>query len=140
MAAGALGSEQGTYTLSVRENPDDFTAGVGTSGVVAVGGSATGEIETPGDVDWFAVTLEAGKIYQIDLEDWQNESTVYDPYLHGVYHADGVLLDGTTDDDGGEGLNSRLEFTAADAGTYYVAAGAYGDEEGTYTLSVEESM
>ena len=139
VAAGALGSEQGTYTLSVRENPDDFTAGVGTSGVVAVGGSATGEIETPGDVDWFAVTLEAGKIYQIDLEDWQNESTVYDPYLHGVYHADGVLLDGTTADDGGEGLNSRVLFTVPEAATYYVAARAFGeDEQGTYKLSMTD--
>ena len=31
-----------------------------------------------------------------------------------------------------------MEFTADDAGTYYVAAGASGDKEGTYTLSVTE--
>ena len=37
--------------------PDDYSATTQTTGAVAVGGPATGEIETGGDRDWFAVTL-----------------------------------------------------------------------------------
>ena len=142
VAASANGDGKGTYTLSVREFADDFEAGAGTSGTVAVGGSARGDIEIGDDRDWFAVTLEAGGTYRIDLEGWWNgDGTLFNPYLYGVHDADGVLLAGTTDDNGGEGLNSRVRFTAEDAGTYYVAAGARGEDgEGTYTLSVEEVM
>ena len=45
---------------------DDYSAGRGTAGAIEVGGSARGRIETSGDQDWFAVTLVAGKTYQID--------------------------------------------------------------------------
>ena len=46
---------------------DDYSANVQTTGAVAVGGSATGSIETAHDQDWFAVELEAGRTYQFDL-------------------------------------------------------------------------
>ena len=39
---------------------DDYASSTSTTGSVAVGGTATGEIETSRDRDWFAVTLEAG--------------------------------------------------------------------------------
>ena len=52
----------------------------------------------------------------------------------------GVEVNCTTDDDDGAGPDSRVTFTAEDAGTYYVAAGACASNEGTYTLSVEEVM
>ena len=142
VAAGAWREHEGTYTLSVTNVPDDFAAGTGTTGTVVVDSSTTGEIETPGDRDWFAVTLEAGKAYRIDLEgsETAGAGTLSDPYLRGIHDTDGVLLDGTTNDDGGAGYNSRVFFTAQEAGTYYVAAGTYHNEEGTYTLSVEEAM
>ena len=141
VAAGAYGSGEGTYRLSVTEVPDDFAVGTGTTGTVAVGGSTTGEIDYARDRDWFAVSLEAGTTYRIDLEGSRTGSgTLSDPYLHGIHNTDGVRLDGTTDDDDGTGRNSRVTFTAQEAGTYYVAAGAYGSREGTYTLSVEEVM
>ena len=37
--------------------PDDYSATTQTSGAVTVGGSTRGNIETGGDIDWFAVTL-----------------------------------------------------------------------------------
>ena len=120
---------------------DDYTSDTTTTGAVDVDGSATGHIEAPGDRDWFAVTFEAGKSYQIDLEGSRTGAgTLSDPYLRGIHNADGALLPGTTDDDDGTGYNSRVMFTAAADGTYYVAAGAYGSGLGTYTLSVEETM
>ena len=138
--SGSTGTFEGTYTLSVtdvRDGPDDFKDGTGTSGVVAVDGSTTGKIESSGDRDWFAVTLEAGSTYRIDLEGSETSAgTLSDPYLRGVYDENGVLLAGTTNDDSGAGRDSRVFFTAQDAGTYYVAAGSYDNEGGTYTLSV----
>ena len=49
VAASGNDQHTGTYTLSVAEVPDDFTTDTGTAGRVAVGGTATGEIELPGD-------------------------------------------------------------------------------------------
>ena len=143
VSAGANGSNTGTYTLSVEEVTDsipaDLTAGIDTAGTVAVGGSAMGEIEIGGDRDWFAVTLEAGKTYQFDLEGSPTiAGTLSDPYLRGIYDAGGNLISGTTNDDGGTGVNSRVTFTAVGNATYYVSAGAIGSGTGTYTLSVEE--
>ena len=146
VAAGARRDFEGTYTLSVTDvtdgAPDDFAADTGTTGTVMVGGSVTGDIETSADRDWFAVTLEAGKTYRIDLNgSATGDGTLYDPYLHGVHDANRNRLDGTTDDDDGVGFNSRVFFAADAPGIYYVAAGASGDWEaweGTYTLSVEE--
>ena len=84
-------------------------------------------------------TLEAGRIYRIDLEgSHTGGGTLWDPFLRGVYDAAGVRIGGTGNDDGGSGPNSRVFFRADEAGTYYVAAGAYGTRKGTYTLSVTE--
>ena len=145
--AGATGGGRGTYTLTVVEFADtwpndDFAAGTGTTGAVAVGGSTTGEIETRFDRDWFAVELEANTTYQIDLEGagtWAG--TLIDPFLRGIHNSDGNPISRTTNDDAGMSWNSQVDFTATQEGTYYVAAGAYGGFTGTYTLTVvEDSM
>ena len=142
VAAGAAGHWQGTYELSVKEVVDDFAAGTGTQGTVAVGGSTRGRVEPPGDRDWFRVTLEANKTYRVDLEgSGTRAGTLWDPYLYGVHDEHGVLLAGTTSDDGGKWGNSRLYFTVEEAGTYYVAAGGTGATymEGTYKVSVTDA-
>ena len=145
VSAGAALNRIGTYTLTVTDATDDYAADPTTTGRVVVGGSATGDIEPPGDRDWFAVELEADKMYRIDLEGSPTGGgTLSDPYLRGIYDEDGELIDGTTDDDGGEGYNSRVYFTPDEDATYYVSAGAFVPtvvdyvEVGTYTLSVEE--
>ena len=141
VAAGAFLRYVGTYTLSVVEVPEDIAAGTGTIGAVAVGGSARGHLETGGDHDWFAVTLDAGSTYRIDLEASPTRAgTLHNPYLRGVHDADGVLLADTTDDNGGTDWNSRVYFSAEEDATYYVAAGGWQDQRGSYTLSVDEVM
>ena len=122
-----------------RDAADDYRSDTSTTGVVTVGGSVTGEIERSGDRDWFAVDLEAGRIYRIDLKGRSTgDGTLHNPYLRGVYDDKGVLIRGTGDDDRGAGRNSRADFVAPADATYYLAASSYRDWKGTYTLSVTE--
>ena len=137
IAAGAHHAHIGAYRLSVEEVADDYSAAVAGSGALTLGGLATGEIERAGDEDWFAIELIAGRRYQIDLEGWwTGRGALVDPYLRGIHDAAGNLLAGSGDDDGGERYNSRLDFTAPESETYYIAAGAYGEHTGDYRLSV----
>ena len=143
VAAGGRGVYEGRYSLSVTHATDDFLAdladGPATTGTVDIGGSVGGNIAPPRDEDWFAVDLEAGTAYRFDLEGSPTgRGTLVDPYLRGIHDSDGVLIANTTNDDDGEGRNSRVFFTPDEEATYYVAAGAFGNRFGTYTLSVEE--
>ena len=65
----------------------------------------------------------------------------------GIFDSNGNWVDGTSDLDGGEGLNSRVTFTPDEDATYYVqatsgggfdSADSRGRSLGTYTLLVEE--
>ena len=117
VAAGARGSDTGTYTLSVTDLTDDYSATRGTTGEVDVDSSVMGEIDYRGDRDWFEVTLEEGATYEIYLEGSPTgNGTLRDPYLRGVYDRNGNRIAGTTDDDGGVDLNSEVEFTAQYSG------------------------
>ncbi|MGJ8628914.1 MAG: pre-peptidase C-terminal domain-containing protein [Sulfitobacter sp.] len=111
--------------------PDDFAGSTSTTGTVAVGGSVTGAIETAYDRDWFAVTLEAGQIVNVAL----NNTSSLDPYLR-IHDANGTQL--AFNDDGGPGANSALTFTATSSGTYYISAGGFSTRTGTYELTVTE--
>ena len=119
--------------------PDDFTSGIDTTGRVAVGGTAAGELEAAHDRDWFAVELVAGRTYTIDLRGRPtDDGTLSDPYLRGIHDADGTLVPGTTNDDWGGTYNSRVTFTATETGTYYIAAGAFSNRQGTYEVEVTD--
>ena len=146
VAVGAFESGVGTYTVSVTEQsvsepPDmDLPADTTTTGVIGISNSATGNIETGDDQDWFAVELVTGRTYLVDLEGTESGlGSLSDPYLFGIYDADGTLVSGTSNDDIGTSLNSRVTFTPTADGTYYVAVGAFGSEVGTYTVSVKET-
>jgi hypothetical protein len=133
-----LGAEDGisggNYQFTVRN--DDFGTTPASAGRVAVGGAATGVIETYNDTDWFAVDLVAGERYSVDLKGSPSgDGTLGDPYLRGIYNPAGTLIPGTFNDDYNS-LNSHVAFTAATTGTYHVTAGAYSYRTGSYTLSV----
>ena len=111
-----------------------------------------GEIEAQGDRDWFAVTLETGKTYQLDMEgSATGGGTLDNPTLYPLRDVNGNVLHFLSrlgnDRDSGEGLNSRATFTVDEGGTYYVvalssghlhAADSHGRSIGTYTLSLQE--
>ena len=149
VASGYGGADDtGTYTLSVteletrtEEGDTDFAASIDTLGMVEVDGSATGEIKNIADVDWFRVVLEAGKTYVFDLEGTEtNAGTLPNPYLALLDSMGQTTL--STDDDGGDGANSRLEYTATANGIHYLEAWTSEfaeSDKGTYTLSVREA-
>ena len=118
---------------------EDLPTNTSTLGRVAVGGVATGNIGRSGDRDGFAVELVAGRTYSIDLRGSEtDDGTLSDPYLHGIKDPDGRRIAGLSDDDGGEGYNSRLNFTPTESGTHYIIAGAYYTRQGTYELEVRD--
>ena len=119
--------------------PDDYSSTTQTTGAVAVGGSARGEIETSKDFDWFAVDLVAGHTYVIDLEGADSGGgALQDPVLRGLYDADGNRIAGARDNDGGVGRDARLTFTATTTGTYYIEARGHSNQTGDYTVRVTE--
>ena len=126
---------------NVSEGATDLPADTTTTGEVDVGGSVTGNIETFADGDWFAVVLEAGKTYQIDLEgEYGGGGTLEDPFLENIRDSSGTQIDDTFNDDAdfeNDIDDSQITFTPTAAGTYYLVASRNG-ATGTYTLSVRE--
>ena len=69
---------------------------------------ATGEIQTPGDIDWFAMTLSADHNYRIGADGAnRNDSGVA---VTGIYDADGALI-----------TTNIWDFSPDTDGTYYAA-------------------
>ena len=110
-----------------------------TAGTVAVGGSATGVIETAHEQGWFAVELVAGRTYQFGLGGSPSGGgTLRDTYLRAIYDSEGRYQSGSYNDDFGGSRDSRVTFTASQSGTYYVRASGGRDETGSYTLRVSD--
>ena len=139
----------GDYSVAVSEVTDDFGADTDTAGTIGVGGSVNGEVQfdgvndgRPDDEDWFAVNLEAGTTYQIDLKGASSGSgSLPSPHLLGIRDSNGVRLAGTANSNGGTGNDSRKRFTPSQDGTYYIEVGServsyVGTKLGTYKVLV----
>ena len=116
---------------------DDEPNNKRTTRTVAVGGSATGNIETSGDKDWFRVTLASATKYRFDLEsEAVNGATALgDPRL--VFRNLSAARLGVANR-GGTGNNARLEYTVptSGAGDYFLVAMGQRNSTGSYRLSV----
>ena len=149
-------------TTAVAASPDssndDLPGDSSTTSEVTVGGTATGEINSEGDIDWFRVSLLASETYQIDMRGkWGGEwalvdgevvfvspGTLHDPKLNGVYGTDSVLVPGSDSEvsgnargDSSEGLNSRIaSFSPSADGVYFIAAASEAAWTGTYQITV----
>ena len=154
----------GTYTLSVRdvtppthvEGDTDLAGNATTRGVVEVDGLvAQGTIAAPVgvsgnyyrfDYDWFAVDLQAGRTYRVDLApvirdrgDGTYEQSLL-PEIVALYDADSDYLHHTSDrESSGPGEAARVEFTPRASGAYYISVAGLGFTAGAYTLSVAEA-
>lgn len=133
LEAGANGSKTGTYKLTAKEFADDFAASTGTKGRISVGGYSRGNIEKNGDKDWFRVSLVKGRRYQFDLSGDTNK----DVQLR-LRDASGSSLLFNDDVSYPNNLNSRITYTANRTGYFYLEAGAYGSNTGTYKLTAKQ--
>lgn len=127
LGAQAFSAGTGTYVL--------FAGLAVDMGTVRVGVPNGGTIETPGDEDWWTITLAAGTRYQFDLEGVDTgEGTLSDPFLR-LYNGSGSSLL-ASDDDGGTGRNSSFIYTPTTSGSYRISASGFGDNTGSFQLSV----
>jgi hypothetical protein len=90
-------------------------------------------IDMPGDLDNFAVELEAGVSYSLDVSG-AGDAPLADPFM-AVLDGDGKRV--VFDDDSGGGLDARLRFTPDKQGIYFVQASGLGGSTGWYRISVE---
>jgi hypothetical protein len=80
----------------------------------------------------YVIKLEEGKTYQID-----HISQAFDAYLY-LEGPNGNIL--AQDDDGGDGLNSRIVHKAAATGNYRIIATSLGgNRTGNYSLSIQST-
>ena len=135
LSVGAYGNGTGTYNLSVNQLSNgsrDIGDTATTAGRLNVGESITNEIEFFGDRDWFSIDLVNGVRYQFELIG----VTLSDPYLT-LFNENGNVV--ASDDDGGIGLNSNLEFLASRTGTYYLSAqGFLSSDTGQYVIEAAQ--
>ena len=136
----------GDYTrVDISEPPGvDFVLSQDSPGRVRVGRWVTGyfgrnETGRPGDV--FAVDLERGRKYRIDLEGSDTgRGSLADPRLENVFYLVGTSVFSAPirfDDNSGKGKNAQITFTADATATHYIGTGGL-DSFGTYRLTVQE--
>lgn len=98
-------------------------------GYLSIGGSGRGRLDT-GEQSRWTFTAAAGDVLQIDVE-----SSAFDPVVE-VFDGDGTSLG--RDDDGGDGLASRLSnLRLPRAGTYEIVVSAYSNSaNGRYRVAL----
>ena len=111
---------------------DDFGSTTRTSGQLDVGGSSQGRLERRWDRDWFAITLETGSSYRVDLKG----KSLLDPHLRLRDSRGQILAD---IDDTLTSLDPSVQFKVLQGGRFYLDVGSYqGAFRGSYTLSSQE--
>ena len=94
--------------------------------------SETSEINILSDHDWYQVWLDKGITYDFRAQGTSAGATLSDPQL-ALRSVTGILL--AQNDNGGLGTDSRLFYSAADSGWYYLDVGASGNaSKGTYVI------
>jgi hypothetical protein len=146
LGAMDVGSGTGAYTISaamVVNSADDYANNTSTTGVVAIGGQVTGNIELPSDEDWFKVSLTAGTTYVFDLRGFDGGggtlgSGSAEAYL--TLYGPGGSYTGSTAINGGTGGDPLMSYVPTVSGQYYLSvADLYDSGTGTYTLRVSTS-
>ncbi len=118
----------GNFSVSAVTAPYGVAGNINTTGVVTVGGSATGSIAYAGQSDWFKVNLTAGNQYVIDVS-----GTGVIPSA-ALYDSTGAQITGTYVSDGAGG--DLVTFEPTVSGTYFVAATGVFSTTGSVNVSV----
>ncbi len=139
-ASGYLDAGAGSYVVSVAVAQDDYAANLGTTGGLAVGGAASGNIEVAGDGDYFRVQLVAGTVYEFDLKGASSGGgTLVDPTLM-LHDANNTSL--RWDNNGGRAYlgsstDAQIVYIPQESGTYYLRAAGSGSATGSYQLTAK---
>jgi Ca2+-binding RTX toxin-like protein len=124
--------------------PDDFANSLTDTshpiGQLAIGGSISAALQQAGDHDLFAVQLQAGVTYTInEVGHFGGGGTLADPLLQ-LHNSTGAVVASNDDISDGTDPDSRITFTAATSGTYYVDAGGFADGyTGTYKVNISQT-
>jgi len=134
-ARGYVDDAEGRYAVAVTAG-EVGAAPDGAEVLSSIGDPRAATIGADGDVDWFVVELVEGRPYRINVESL-DPNPLADPMLT-VYDAQGNPV--ASDDDGGRGLNSYLNFASATGGPYFLAVSAFGDTgTGRYQIRVTDT-
>ncbi len=134
VAAALSSGSSGTYTIRV-EAPFDLND-LPTDGRVSdLGQNVAGQLRS---TDPLVTDGRRGQAWQFDGVAGQRvvielESEDLDAYLYLIWPG---LAEPLEDDDGGDGLNSRIETTLPASGTYRIVASSLSSGTGAYTLRV----
>ena len=131
VAASSFLGSTGSYTLNVSTASFDYAGNTTTTGSLTTGHSVTGTIATPGQNDWFKVSLTAGTQYLFDVGGGtlsEAEAT--------IYNSSGQALASATT--GRSGGGAQLSFEPTASGIYYIGASAQPSQTptGSYTVSM----
>lgn len=130
LSAGSFGA----YMLRVQEPVDPNTLPIMRS--VGVGETATQQLTS---LDGPVLEGRTGQIWGFEAQAGQRvvidmESEAFDTYLYVIGPG---ISEPLSNDDGGDGTNSRLEVAFPEAGTYRIVAAAYSSNStGSYSLTV----
>lgn len=132
----------GTYSLRVLSNApagaDSVPGDTSSNVVVAVGGSANGEINTETDADWYRVSLTAGNTYTFRMRgQGTGTNTLGDPLISGIYTQTGIFIPNTYVDD----LNNRdaaVTYKATYTGVHFVSTEGARAFTGSFTFDVTQ--
>ncbi|MBS0332794.1 MAG: NF038122 family metalloprotease, partial [Proteobacteria bacterium] len=133
-------SATGPFVPAADDFADSFSGSNLPFGHLAVGGSAAGALQQAGDHDLFQVQLQAGVTYTVtETGHTGGGGTLADPFLQ-LRDATGAVVASNDDIVDGTNPDSKIVFTAAQGGTYYVDAGAFVDGyAGSYTVAVTQA-
>jgi hypothetical protein len=119
------------------KNPSSVIADEAFGTPVPVGGGVTGVIDITDDTDFYTVSLVAGQTYSLSMRG-AGTTPLNDPLLV-LYSPAGTFIE--YDDDGGNGIDSFMTFTATEPGTYYLGAFSFANGDagtGEYALDVRQ--
>jgi len=128
----------GAFTLNLAAAPPPSTS---TPHPITVGQTVNGRLDETDAIleeddtfyDTWILTGRQGQRVQIEMK-----ADSFDAFL-SVGRMEGTEFNSIrTDDDGGDGTNSRMTLTLPEDGQYVIRANEVGAKTGTYTLSVTE--
>ncbi|MCL4192524.1 MAG: pre-peptidase C-terminal domain-containing protein [Thermoguttaceae bacterium] len=124
---------QARQPAAVKDDVGNTFAAARSIALSAAGsGSATGNVETVGDVDMFKVVAPGAGRMTVNLT--AEPGSAIDPIVY-VYDASKRLVGSNDDADDGT-RNSSLTIDVAARRTYYIKAAAYGVTRGAYRVAV----